>query len=104
MKEALSWVKASGWKEVVVESDCLGVIQAIRSNVSMLSSFSNIVTECRRLLVELNIYLFFVKRSANMAAHCLARESCFFQVEYSIGVLFLLKWSHNCWPIYLSNA
>lgn len=57
VKEALSWVQANGWKEVVVESDCLGVIQAIRSKVNMLSPFGSIISECRRMLEVLNIEL-----------------------------------------------
>ncbi|XP_074337368.1 uncharacterized protein LOC141674558 [Apium graveolens] len=31
VKEALSWVKNKQWREVVIESDCLTVVQAIRS-------------------------------------------------------------------------
>lgn len=75
IKEALSWIKSCGWREVVLESDCLAVVQAIRSKVILRSPFGRIIMECRRLLVELNIALFFITRSANMAAHCLARES-----------------------------
>lgn len=59
VKEALSWAKAKGRREAVVESDCLGVVQAIRSKVTMRSPFGFIVAECRSLLVELNIKLFF---------------------------------------------
>lgn len=75
IKEALSWVKEKGWTRVVIESDCLAVIQAIRSNVSMISPFGQVILECRKMIRELNIEMFFVKRSANMAAHLLARAS-----------------------------
>ncbi|KAL8119150.1 hypothetical protein AgCh_016602 [Apium graveolens] len=78
VKEALSWVKCMAWQGVTIESDCLGVVQAIRSKVTMTSPFSSIIMECRRLIAELNIELFFIKRSANMAAHLLARESCLY--------------------------
>ena len=61
-----------------MESDCLGVVQAIRSKITMTSPFGRIIMECRRLIVELNIELFFIKRSVNMAAHLLAGESCLY--------------------------
>ncbi|XP_063943440.1 uncharacterized protein LOC108208212 [Daucus carota subsp. sativus] len=78
VKEALSWVKGREWREVVVESDCLAVVQAIRSNVDMRSPFGSLIMECRLMISELNIDLCFIRRSANMAAHCIVRESCSF--------------------------
>ena len=66
-KEALSWMDLRKWHEATVESDCLGVVQAIRSQVVMRSYFGSVIEECRRLLQRLNnVSLFFVKRSANM--------------------------------------
>lgn len=38
VKEALSWSKENRWDKVVLESDCLAVIQAIRSKISMHSA------------------------------------------------------------------
>ncbi|XP_074351958.1 uncharacterized protein LOC141691114 [Apium graveolens] len=77
-KEALSWLDNRGWYDVTVESDCLGVVQAIRSRVIMRSYFGLIIEECHWMLQRLsNIKLFFVKRSANMVAHQLARDSYF---------------------------
>lgn len=62
-----------------MESDCLVAVQAIRSNAKMVSPFGKVIMDCRNLLKELNIIeLFFIKRSANMAAHELARESYFY--------------------------
>lgn len=78
VKEALSWVKDKQWREVVIETDCLVVVQAIRSKVPMTSPFGSIIMECRSLVVELNTEVLFVHRSANMAAHFIARESCSF--------------------------
>lgn len=76
IKEALSWVKDKGWCKVVVESDCLNVIQAIRSKAPMGSPLGQVIQACRDMLEEFNtVSLFFVKRSANMAAHELARLS-----------------------------
>lgn len=31
VKEAFSWIKSMGWQKVVLESDCLVFVQAIRS-------------------------------------------------------------------------
>lgn len=73
-KEALSWVDARGWHDAVVESDCLSMVQAIRSHVPMRSYFGLIIEDCRELLRRLNkIGLFFVKRFANMVAHQVAK-------------------------------
>lgn len=78
VKAALSWCKVSKGQEMVVETDCLSVVQAIRSSVSMSSPFGRIIRECQEMLQELNIEVFFIKRSANEAAHALARESSSF--------------------------
>ena len=51
-------------------------VQLIRSKVKMISPFGHVVEECRRLLDEQNtVSLLFLKRSANMVAHELARAS-----------------------------
>lgn len=78
IKEALSWSKLNKWNRVVMESDCLAVVQAIRSKLPMHSPFGDIVMECRKLVKELNIALFFIRRFANMVAHLITRESCSF--------------------------
>lgn len=76
IKEALSWVKQENWQQVVVESDCLMAVQAIRSKVSMISPFGRVIEECRQLLHVLNTSsVLFIKRYSNMAAHELARVS-----------------------------
>lgn len=53
-------------------------MQAIRSKVNIRSPFGSIIKECSRMVEELNIELYFITRYANMAAHCLARESLLF--------------------------
>ncbi|KAL8091980.1 hypothetical protein AgCh_034313 [Apium graveolens] len=79
IKEALSWTEKLPWQHITVESDCLLVVQSIRSKTPMLSLFGRMVKECRRLLQEQNtVSLSFIKRSANMVAHELARASYFF--------------------------
>ncbi|XP_063943206.1 uncharacterized protein LOC135150605 [Daucus carota subsp. sativus] len=90
-KEALSWMDARGWHESIIKSDCLPMVQAVRSKVPMRSYFGLIIEECWRLLQRLSkITLFFVKQSANMVAHQVVRESYFLSgpIIY-IGVLFL---------------
>ncbi|KAL8114965.1 hypothetical protein AgCh_021696 [Apium graveolens] len=77
IKEALSWIMEQAWEEFQLESDCLVAVQAIRSNVTMSSPFGVVVEECRSLIRNSNkVNLSFVRRSANMAAHFLAKESC----------------------------
>lgn len=78
IREALSWVKETGKADVVVESDCLYVVQAIRSSFVCYSYLGRVIEECRNILASLlhkNIMFRFVKRSANRVAHYLARYS-----------------------------
>ena len=78
IKEALGWIKRKNWSNVEVESDCLVVIQSIRSKVEMPSYFGRIILDCKRYLSELqskNISVKFIRRSANALAHCLAKAT-----------------------------
>ncbi|XP_074356469.1 uncharacterized protein LOC141696188 [Apium graveolens] len=76
VKEALSWVKEWSRNVVVLESDCLVVLQLIRSATPLRSRLGMVVKECRKLVNELNnVRLYFIKRSANIVAHELARVS-----------------------------
>ncbi|XP_074374595.1 uncharacterized protein LOC141715006 [Apium graveolens] len=76
VKEALSWIKQEGWSQVELESDSLVTVQAIRSSMVMRSAFGRIAEECRHSLRQLiKVSLNFVRRSANMVAHKLARAS-----------------------------
>ncbi|XP_074374117.1 uncharacterized protein LOC141714499 [Apium graveolens] len=77
MKEALSWIKARTWIQVIIEADCLTVVQVIRSKISIESPFGVVIKKCKSIMLELNdISLIFIKRFANMAAHFLAKKSC----------------------------
>lgn len=79
IREALSWVKNNSCDDAIVESDCLQVVQAIRSSISCLSYLGRVVQECRDLLASLsykNVCFGFIKRSANKVAHFLARNHC----------------------------
>lgn len=74
--EALSWIKQKTWELVVLESDCLAVIQAIRSSISMLSPFDQVIQRCRSELSNMNkVSLYFIKRSANKVARHFAKVS-----------------------------
>ncbi|XP_074352682.1 uncharacterized protein LOC141691828 [Apium graveolens] len=78
IKEVLSWMETNGWQEGVIETYCLVAAQAIRSKVEMHSPFGVIVRECRQVLSRLNkVVLLFVRWSANMAAHVVAKMSYF---------------------------
>ncbi|XP_060961018.1 uncharacterized protein LOC133031516 [Cannabis sativa] len=99
IKEALSWIERKQWSNVVIETDALVVVQAINSSFSMPSQFGLLVGDCRTLMSSLNnVSLKFVKRFANRAAHCLARESCFSsdcifnQHNVSADFKFIVMW------------
>ncbi|KAL1804932.1 hypothetical protein ACET3Z_028000 [Daucus carota] len=76
VKEALSWSDQFQGERIIIESDCLVVVQAIRSSTPMRSHLGAIVEECRSLMKQSHkLSLSFVKPSANVVAHSLARES-----------------------------
>ncbi|XP_060964189.1 uncharacterized protein LOC133033466 [Cannabis sativa] len=78
VREALSWIKQRDWQEAVVETDCLSVVQAIRSDLPLLSYFGSIVSDCKMFLEQLRgVSVIFIRRSANRVAHALARASYF---------------------------
>lgn len=79
IREALTWIKNFSYANVTVESDCLQVVQAIRSSFLCYSYLGRVIKECRVLLASLeskSIKLIFVKRSANNVAHYLAKHNC----------------------------
>ncbi|KAM6555080.1 hypothetical protein CsatB_015842 [Cannabis sativa] len=60
--------------EVTLETDCLVVVQAICNPTLMTSLFGDVIKECQNLLVNLcGVTISFVKRSANLVAHEIAR-------------------------------
>ena len=74
LKETLGWLVKKEVSQVVIESYCLTLVQAISSKQFDSSPIGLVIQECRSLLHQLhNSHLFFVKRSANQAAHTLAR-------------------------------
>lgn len=45
IKEALSWIDSLRWTKVILESNCLVVVQAIRSKTPRRSYFDMIIEE-----------------------------------------------------------
>lgn len=52
VREALSRVKSSAWRDVEIETECMLIVQAIRSNDVCLSYLGIIVDECKQILYE----------------------------------------------------
>ncbi|KAH9722180.1 reverse transcriptase domain-containing protein [Citrus sinensis] len=74
VREALSWLKCLHLPRVIIEVDCLQVFKALTENLSSPNGFGLIIEECRFLAQELGEVQFsFVRRSANVAAHRVAR-------------------------------
>lgn len=89
MKEVLSWLERKRWEKVIIESDCLTVLQALRNNVTMPSYFGALIDECRSLWNNNeDVQITFIKRSANIVAHKLARFS-FGGVDHVFCTFFL---------------
>lgn len=70
----------------------------------MISPFGKVIMECRKMLSDSNIALFFIRRSANMAVHFIARESCSFSGRIFNRGLSLSIFVPFCWLIYWSNT
>ncbi|XP_060961034.1 uncharacterized protein LOC133031530 [Cannabis sativa] len=78
VKEALSWIKLRNLYDVEIETDSLVVVQAINGSVQMPSQFGLLIQDCQMLLSALhNVFISFVKRSANKVAYCIVRWFCF---------------------------
>uniref|UniRef100_A0A803NF85 RNase H type-1 domain-containing protein n=1 Tax=Cannabis sativa TaxID=3483 RepID=A0A803NF85_CANSA len=43
IREALSWIKSHGWQYATLETDCLTVVQALRSSTDMISPFGQVI-------------------------------------------------------------
>ncbi|XP_050222666.1 uncharacterized protein LOC126672755 [Mercurialis annua] len=72
IRELLSWMK--GWSNLIIESDALEVVQDIRN--PELAKGDLLVEDCVLLAEQFSsLYFSFVRRSANLAAHLLARNA-----------------------------
>ncbi|XP_031124298.1 uncharacterized protein LOC116027009 [Ipomoea triloba] len=77
VREALIWAKDKGFDAVCLESDAQVVIQGL-GNSNSNTYFDLVLMDIHKLTSSfLNISFMFVKRSANSAAHRLAREAVF---------------------------
>lgn len=74
IREVLSWIKSGDFGPIIVESDLKLLVDALKSNVEDESSVGIIVDDCKALLQAItDCSVCFVFRSANNAAHSLAR-------------------------------
>ncbi|KAK3187952.1 hypothetical protein Dsin_027513 [Dipteronia sinensis] len=76
-REALSWLKAHSFSKVIMETDALKVVQALKSQASDPNYFGFIIDECKVFLKDtIDCNVCYVRRSTNNAAHSLAHASC----------------------------
>lgn len=78
VREALSWTKESNHQNVVIETDCLVVVQAMRASDLLSSYFGVLIKECKSMIHDLSsssVSVRFVKRSANKVADFLAKAT-----------------------------
>lgn len=76
-REALSWVKRREISNVLFELDSLTVVQAMkRRKGEDRSYFGALISDCAIIMKDLrSSCVYFVRRSANIAAHTIAREA-----------------------------
>lgn len=75
-REALSWLKKRGVSNVFIELDSLSVVQAVQSPKQDISYFGSIIDDCSTILKDLGSFMiYFVRRSANVAVHLIARKT-----------------------------
>ncbi|CAN1227404.1 hypothetical protein LINPERPRIM_LOCUS2806 [Linum perenne] len=74
--DALRWAEHMRWPRVVFETDCLSVVQGLRSEVVSHTEFGELITRCREPLgLQPQAEVVFVRRDCNGAAHAIARRS-----------------------------
>ncbi|XP_074352647.1 uncharacterized protein LOC141691791 [Apium graveolens] len=75
-REALSWVKERRATNIVFQLDSQLVVNAMKLKSKVNSYFGDIIEECSSIIKDLRSYsIRFVRRSANIAAHTIAREA-----------------------------
>ncbi|XP_073137676.1 uncharacterized protein [Henckelia pumila] len=76
IREALSWLKNFNFFSIIVESDSLVVIDALNHSVADRSPFGLLIEDCKLLAQGVASCTFvFTRRSANQAAHALAKAT-----------------------------
>lgn len=84
--EALSWIEDLGLKNVETEGDAKVVVDAIKSDDTLNTVFGNYVEACRNILASHpNYSIHFVRREANLVAHCYARAAHLYE-SFSIWI------------------
>jgi ribonuclease HI len=88
LREAITWLVEAGLSRVVIELDCMLVVNAITDMSINNSEFGCIINSCKQLLRNYpNFEISFLKRQANFVAHLLVRSSksytCSQTLDYS---------------------
>ena len=76
--EARSKCRLGNLADILVETNCLVMVQAITSAAAPISYFGRLIQECKNLLADLkdrNVMVRFIKRSANTIAHFIAKST-----------------------------
>ena len=74
--EAMTWVHSMGYSMVIFEIDCKEVVDALQHGLPNDSNFGLILRRCHLLLCsEQSFKVVHVRRTANEAAHAIARRS-----------------------------
>lgn len=74
-REVLRWLKKMQVSQVFIEMDSLEVVQAFHNNQNDFSYFRSLIQDCSDIVKDLRSYsVYFVRRSANTAAHCVVKE------------------------------
>lgn len=75
--EALSWLKDNNMDKCILESDCLQVVHALKATtMDDISYFDLIISDIKYTCNHFSdISITFIRRSANMVVHVLAREA-----------------------------
>lgn len=77
LKKALKLCHNLGLRDVILEGNCLKVIDAMNSKLPTLDAFSPIIHDIHHLLLEDQTWtVFYIPRSFNKDANLLARLAC----------------------------
>ena len=96
VREALSWIKNLQLSKIIVEIDCLNVYSALVSHDTSPNGFGLIIVDCQALALLVGEVRFsFVRRSANVVAHNMAKVGVLCQI-LECGGLFHLHGFVRC--------
>ena len=76
LKEALSWIKAAQWMNVVAKMDAKVVVDDLHSDSPNLTEYGQVIQQCKRSLFDCqNVTLVFACRRVNNVAHSIERAA-----------------------------